>query len=107
MNETMYKLLSTKERKSEYVFLNPNTEKKWESTAFNKQWRKLRNRIGLDNFKFHGLRHTVCTRLMKENIPPVIVKEIMTRSDIKTTLQYTHVDSLDVINAISVLNSYN
>ncbi len=44
---------------------------------------------------------------MKENIPSAIVKEIMTHSDIKITMQYTHVDSLDVINAISVLNSYN
>ncbi len=26
---------------------------------------------------------------------------------IKTTLQYTHVDSLDVINAMNKLNSYN
>lgn len=107
MNETMYKLLSTIERKSEYIFLNPNTGKKWSDTAFENHWHKYRKKAGLIDFKFHGLRHTVCTRLMKENIPPAIVKEIMTHSDIKTTMQYTHVNSLDVINAISVLNSYN
>lgn len=31
----------------------------------------------------------------------------MTHSDIKTTMLYTHVDSLDMVNAMNVLNSYN
>ena len=69
--------------------------------------RDIREKAGLPNFKFHGLRHTVCTRLVKENVPIPIVRDIMTHSDIKTTMLYTHVDSLDMVNAMNVLNSYN
>ena len=107
MNDTLYNLFMSMERKSEYVFVNPKTGKKWGETAFNKLWREIREKAGLKNFKFHGLRHTVGTRLMKQNVPVAIAKEILAHSDIKTTLQYTHVDSLDVINAMNKLNSYN
>ncbi len=107
MNDVLYNLFMSIERKSEYVFINPNTGTKWGSTKFGEKWRAIRTRAGLNNFKFHGLRHTVCTRLVKKGIPIPIIKEIMTHSDIKTTMQYTHVDSLDMINAMNVLNSYN
>lgn len=107
MNDTLYNLFLSMERKSEYVFINPQTGTKWSETAFNELWRKIRNKVGLNDFKFHGLRHTVGTRLMKQNVPVAIAKEILAHSDIKTTLQYTHVDSLDVINAMNKLNSYN
>jgi len=107
MNDTMCELFSKMERKSEFIFLNPNTGKKWANTAFNKLWRNIRDKAGLADFKFHGLRHTVCTRLIKKNVPLPIVKEVMTHSSISTTMEYTHVDSLDVVNAISLLNSYN
>ncbi len=92
---------------SEYVFVNPETGNKWGTTRFNEVWRDIREKAGLPNFKFHGLRHTVCTRLVKENVPIPIVRDIMAHSDIKTTMLYTHVDSLDMVNAMDVLNSYN
>ena len=107
MNDILYNLFMNMERVSEYVFVNPNTGNKWSSTKFGEQWRAIREKAGLNKLKFHGLRHTVATRLVKENIPLAIVKEVMTHSDIKTTMQYTHIDSLDVINAVNVLNSYN
>ncbi len=107
MNDVLYDLFMNMERVSEYVFVNPNTGTGWSNTKFGEQWRAIREKAGLKGLKFHGLRHTVATRLVKEKIPLPIVKEIMTHSDIKTTMQYTHIDSLDVINAVNVLNSYN
>ena len=71
-------------------------------------WCKQQNgQTEVEGFKFHWLRHTVCTRLVKQNVPLPIVKDVMTHSDIKTTMQYNHVDSLDMVNAMSVLDSYN
>lgn len=107
MNDTLYKLFCNMERVSDFVFINPETKDKWNTTAFNKQWRKIRDKAGLKDFKFHGLRHTVGTRLIKENIPVPVVKSLLAHSDIKTTMQYIHVDSLDMINAMNVLDSYN
>jgi integrase len=107
MNNTLYNLFISMERVSEYVFINPKTGTKWGTTAFNKLWRQIREKAGLPDLKFHGLRHTVATRLVKEGIPLPVVKELLAHSDIKTTMQYNHIDSLDMINAINVLNSYN
>ena len=107
MNDTLFELFSNMKRVSEYVFVNPNTGTKWGGTTFNELWRDIRKKAGLEGFKFHWLRHTVCTRLVKENIPLPIIKEVMTHSDIKTTMLYNHVDSFDMVNAMAVLNSYN
>ena len=107
MNDTLYDLFSSLPRVSEYVFVNPHTGTKWGKTTFTELWQDIRQKAGLGDLKFHCLRHTVCTRLVKENVPLPIIKEIMTHSDIKTTMQYTHIDSLDMVNAVNVLNSYN
>lgn len=107
MNDTLYELFSNMEKISDYVFINPRTGNKWNTTAFNKEWRTIRQKAGLNNLKFHGLRHTVATRLAKENVPIPIIKEVMTHSDISTTMQYTHVDSLDVINAMNILTGFS
>lgn len=107
MNDTLYNLFINMERKSDYIFLNPETGQKWKTTAFNKQWRNIREKAGLHGLRFHDLRHTVGTRLIKQNVPVPVVKQLLAHSDIKTTMQYIHVDSLDMINAMDVLNSYN
>ncbi len=109
MNETVYKFLKERFilRESEYIFINPKTGKKFSTTAFERMWWKIRKKAGLDNFKFHGLRHTVGTKLAKENVPVHIIKEVLAHSDINTSMQYIHAASLDIQNAINVLNSYN
>lgn len=107
MNDVLYNLFMSMERKSEYVFINPKTGTKWSTTKFGERWREIREKAGLGTFRFHNLRHTVATRLVKNGVPLPIVRDVMTHSDIKTTMQYTHVDSLDMVNAMNVLNSYN
>ena len=104
MNTTLQKLFQNIERKSEYVFVNPETGNKWNTTAFNKTWRKIREKAGLPDLKFHALRHTVGTRLVRNNVPIPVIKNIMTHSDIKTTMMYVHVDSMDMVNAINSLS---
>lgn len=107
MDKTLYSLFSSMERTSEYVFVNPNTGRCWSNTKFGEKWREIREKAGLSELKFHGLRHTVATRLIKENVPLPIVRDILAHSDIKTTMVYNQTDSLDMLHAIEVLNSYN
>lgn len=68
MGKILYDIFMGMERVSEYVFVNPNTGTGWSSTKFNTMWRKIREKAGLPDFKFHGLRHTVATRLVKKYI---------------------------------------
>lgn len=107
MNETLYKLFMSMERTSEYVFVNPRTGTGWSNTKFGAEWRKIREKAGLPNLKFHDLRHTVATRLLKENVPVPVVRDLLAHSDIKTTMIYNQTDSLDMMHAIHVLDSYN
>ena len=107
MNNTLFELFSSMERTCEYVFVNPRTGTGWSNTKFGEQWIKIREKAGLPNLKFHDLRHTVATRLLKENVPIPIVRDLLAHSDIKTTMIYNQTDSLDMMHAINVLNSYN
>lgn len=107
MNKTLFELFSSMERTCEYVFVNPRTGTGWSNTKFGEQWRKIREKAGLPNLKFHDLRHTVATRLLKENIPVPVVRDLLAHSDIKTTMIYNQTDSLDMMHAIHVLDSYN
>ena len=49
----------------------------------------------------------MATRLLKENIPVPVVRDLLTHSDIKTTMIYNQTDSLDMMHAINVLDPYN
>ena len=107
MNDTLFELFSNMERTSEYVFVNPRTGKSWSKTKFGEEWRAIREKAGLPNLKFHDLRHTVATRLLRGNVPITVVKDILAHSDIKTTMIYNQTDSLDIIHAINILDAFN
>lgn len=75
----------------ELVFLNRNGNKirlDYITKRFKKEVRKL----GLENTRFHDLRHTHATWLLKANVNPKIVQERLGHKKISTTLdRYSHV----------------
>lgn len=86
---------------SEYVFVNPETNKRWYS--IDRAWQKARDAAGLHDFRFHDLRHTVGTRLAKKGVPINVIQEILAHSDIRTTMQYVHCtegSKLEALNSI-------
>lgn len=98
-------VLNNIERKSEYVFVNPETNQPY--VDIKKSWTKAVKDADIKNFRFHDLRHTVATRLVEKGIDLLVVMEILGHSKIETTMRYAHPVPKRKLEAISVLNSYN
>lgn len=72
-------------------------------STINFRFRKIAKEMGI-NFHFHLLRHSLSSRLARNNIHPASAKELMRHSLVSTTLQsYTHVNEQDKRNAINKL----
>jgi integrase len=60
-------------------------------STLGRQWRELRERLGLGKLRFHDLRHTCVSLLLALGVAPHIVREIAGHSDIKVTMTvYAH-----------------
>ena len=84
-----------------YLFVNPNTGKPY--TDIKKAWHTALKEAKIENFRFYDLRHTVGTRLAKSNVPVNVIKEILSHSDVKTTMRYVHSTKGAKIDALSKL----
>lgn len=92
------------EKKSEYVFVNSETQKPY--TTIKHSFLSLMNQAKIENFTFHSFRHTVATRLVESGVDLLIVQEIMGHSNIQTTMRYAHPVPERKKQAIGLLNSY-
>jgi integrase len=55
-------------------------------------WRRLTRHLGFKNIRFHDLRHTHATMLMKNGTPPLVVMQRLGHANISITLgTYSHV----------------
>lgn len=53
-------------------------------------WRAALRRAGIEGFRWHDLRHTVGSRLVREGVDISVVQEILGHADIHTTRRYVH-----------------
>jgi len=55
-------------------------------------WRTLMKRLGIKNIRFHDMRHTMATTMLRAGVHPKIVQERLGHSSIVITLDtYSHV----------------
>lgn len=69
-------------------------------TALRTRWDEAREASGLSDFRFHDLRHTAATRILRATQNLAVTKEVLKHSNIKTTLRYAHVLADDVRKAL-------
>jgi integrase len=55
-------------------------------------FQRAREALGMPWLTPHKLRHTTATKLTKLNVPTVVVQKFLGHSNIRTTLQYAHVE---------------
>lgn len=75
--------------------------RKGERYAFSKQgwdrkWRKAKKEAGLNGFRFHDLRHTTATRIMRSSGNIKAAGMLLGHTDTRTTSRYAHVQKEDL-----------
>lgn len=104
LSNILKNILERLEKISEYVFINPKTNKPY--TDVKKSFKKVLMNANIENFRFHDLRHTVATRLVEKGIDLVVVQEILGHSKLTTTQRYAHPVPQRKLDAINILNNY-
>lgn len=107
LNDTLLDIFNKyKDNGTDYIFINkqrlaPHSDKFLDETLD-----RLCRQANVENIGFHGLRHTVGTRLAMNNVPVTVIKDFLAHSDVRTTMRYTHTVADEMKQAASVLNSY-
>jgi integrase len=68
-------------------------------------WAAAKAAAGVENFRFHDLRHTRGTRILRATGNLAAAKEALKHRSIKTTLRYAHATDDDVRNALEASDS--
>ena len=68
-----------------------------------KHWEIARKKAGLDDFRFHDLRHTFASRLVMRGVDLTSIQKLLGHQDYETTLRYAHLSPNRLKEAVSVL----
>ena len=103
MNAMVVESLKKIKRESDYVFCNPKTKERIKDvkTAFKAACR----RAGINDLRFHDLRHTAATYMVTGGVDLVTVAEILGHADIKMTMRYAHPTPENKRKAVNVLDA--
>jgi integrase len=85
---------------SKLVF--PNQEGKYQD-SFEHKWRAALVLSGVENFRFHDLRHTYASRLVMGGVDLAVIRELLGHRDFETTLRYAHLAPSRMKEAVMVL----
>jgi site-specific recombinase XerD len=75
-------------RKCDYVFYNPETGEQWKDLWLG--LKKACRGAGLEDVTWHTFRHTFASRLTRQGVDLVTVKELPGRSSVTVTMRYAH-----------------
>lgn len=67
------------------------------------QWERTRKRSGVDDFRFHDIRHDVATKTLRATKNLKLVSKVLGHSNISTTMRYAHVLDDEVSQALEAV----
>ena len=70
------------------------------------QFTRLLQAAGIENFRFHDLRHTCASWLAMANVPILTIKEILGHKDLRMTLRYSHLSPDQKVDAVRRLDDF-
>ena len=72
-----------------------------------KAWRNALKRAGIDNFRWHDLRHTWASRLIQKGVPLHALMEMGGWTDVDMVRKYAHFSSSHLLEFAEVLTTKN
>jgi len=96
-----FESLKARNGMSENVFTNPKTGKRY--MDIKKAFAGACRRAAIRDLRFHDLRHTFASRLVKKGVDLIIVKELMGHASVVTTQRYTHSQAEEKLRAVETL----
>lgn len=100
MTEALFQMFSMKfneNARNEYIFVNKDG--KPFGNVF-KSFNSVLRTTGIENFRFHDLRHTFASQLVMSGVDILTVKELLGHKELKTTLIYSHLAPKHKIEAV-------
>jgi integrase len=89
----------------EFVFTNPKTGVKL--VELKTGFRAACKEAGIQDFRFHDLRHTTGTKLADAGTDAFAIAEVLGHRNLQTTKRYTHATELKKRRAVEALASYS
>jgi len=104
MNQTVKRLLlNIKEHSvSEYVFCSKEGN---QARSIKTGFTKALARAGINDFRFHDLRHTFASHLVMNGVDLNTVKELLGHKNYEMTLRYAHLSQDHKAKAVDILSS--
>jgi len=93
--------LEQQPKKKWYVFPNKSGNR---FTDIKKGWGSVLSQAGIDNFRFHDLRHDFASQLVMKGVPLNTVRDLLGHADIATTLRYAHLAKDHKLDAVLLLD---
>jgi integrase len=107
INQTVLEILKSKDRVrsiSGYVFTS-QTGSKLDARNLLRAFYAARKKVGLEDVRFHDLRHTFATRLVQAGVNLYVVKELLGHKSLTMTMRYAHHYPESLRHGVEVLDN--
>ena len=101
MNDTLLKALKELPRESDFVFWNARGKHLGD---VKRSFATACRRAGIENFRFHDLRHTYASHLAMRGVHMRALQELLGHKDIKMTQRYSHLSPDQLQGAVRLLD---
>ena len=88
---TLHELKKFRKVGSDYIFFSPNKPDR--PFEFTKRWKSALTQAGIENFRFHDLRHTAASYLVMAGATLHETAEVLGHKSTETTKRYAHLST--------------